>query len=90
MISAQRREQLQTPSSHFPLPSTGHGIVCIDDREPAYGWTLFVDPIDAKNHWGRARSIWHSHLRRNRNLAGAGPKPGSSTNTSTSTSCSAA
>ena len=19
-----------------------------------YGWTLFVDPIDAKDHWGRA------------------------------------
>jgi hypothetical protein len=19
-----------------------------------YGWTLFIDPIDAKHHWGRA------------------------------------
>ena len=23
-----------------------------------YGWTLFVDPIDAKHHWGRADIQW--------------------------------
>jgi len=25
-----------------------------DDRQLAYGWTLFVGPIDQKYHWGRA------------------------------------
>jgi MFS transporter, OFA family, oxalate/formate antiporter len=31
------------------------GIVCMAMiANLQYGWTLFVDPIDAKNHWGRA------------------------------------
>ena len=30
------------------------GIVCMAMiANLQYGWTLFVDPIDAKNHWGR-------------------------------------
>src|ERR1700752_929386 len=31
------------------------GIVCMAMiANLQYGWTLFVDPIDAKYHWGRA------------------------------------
>ncbi|PSC02642.1 oxalate/formate MFS antiporter [Alsobacter soli] len=31
------------------------GVVCMAMiANLQYGWTLFVDPIDAKNHWGRA------------------------------------
>src|SRR6201981_800684 len=31
------------------------GIVCMAMiANLQYGWTLFVDPIDAKFHWGRA------------------------------------
>ena len=31
------------------------GVVCMGMiANLQYGWTLFVDPIDAKNHWGRA------------------------------------
>src|SRR3981081_539233 len=31
------------------------GIICMAMiANLQYGWTLFVDPIDAKNHWGRA------------------------------------
>ena len=31
------------------------GIVCmVMIANLQYGWTLFVDPIDAAHHWGRA------------------------------------
>ena len=31
------------------------GIICMAMiANLQYGWTLFVDPIDAKYHWGRA------------------------------------
>jgi OFA family oxalate/formate antiporter-like MFS transporter len=31
------------------------GVVCMACvANLQYGWTLFVDPIDAKYHWGRA------------------------------------
>src|ERR1700726_4018503 len=31
------------------------GIICmVMIANLQYGWTLFVGPIDAKNHWGRA------------------------------------
>ena len=31
------------------------GVVCMAMiANLQYGWTLFVDPIDAKYHWGRA------------------------------------
>src|SRR5262245_63642181 len=33
----------------------GLGIVClVMIANLQYGWTLFIDPIDAKHHWGRA------------------------------------
>jgi OFA family oxalate/formate antiporter-like MFS transporter len=35
------------------------GIVCMTMiANLQYGWTLFVDPIDAKYHWGRAAIQW--------------------------------
>src|SRR5277367_4902422 len=31
------------------------GVICMACvANLQYGWTLFVNPIDAKNHWGRA------------------------------------
>lgn len=53
----------QTDSAHTPASSSGSfrwiqlamGIVCMAMiANLQYGWTLFVDPIDAKHHWGRA------------------------------------
>ncbi|WP_375463433.1 oxalate/formate MFS antiporter [uncultured Methylobacterium sp.] len=33
----------------------GFGVLCMAMiANLQYGWTLFVDPIDAQNHWGRA------------------------------------
>ena len=52
-----------TPAATPAAPSTSGfrwlqlvmGIVCMAMiANLQYGWTLFVDPIDAKNHWGRA------------------------------------
>ncbi|MFK8250367.1 oxalate/formate MFS antiporter [Ancylobacter terrae] len=38
-----------------PWFQLGCGIVCMAMiANLQYGWTLFVDPIDAKHHWGRA------------------------------------
>ena len=37
------------------LAAAAMGIVCMAMiANLQYGWTLFVDPIDAKYHWGRA------------------------------------
>src|SRR5207237_2526318 len=42
-------------SSGFRWMQLFMGIVCMAMiANLQYGWTLFVDPIDAKNHWGRA------------------------------------
>src|SRR6202795_2672758 len=42
-------------SSGFRWLQLAMGIVCMAMiANLQYGWTLFVDPIDAKNHWGRA------------------------------------
>jgi OFA family oxalate/formate antiporter-like MFS transporter len=42
-------------SSGFRWAQLVMGIVCMAMiANLQYGWTLFVDPIDAKNHWGRA------------------------------------
>jgi MFS transporter, OFA family, oxalate/formate antiporter len=52
-----------TPLSAQTVPEAGYfrwlqlamGIVCMAMiANLQYGWTLFVDPIDAKYHWGRA------------------------------------
>jgi OFA family oxalate/formate antiporter-like MFS transporter len=43
------------PSSGFRWLQLIMGIVCMAMiANLQYGWTLFVDPIDAKYHWGRA------------------------------------
>jgi MFS transporter, OFA family, oxalate/formate antiporter len=40
--------------SHFRWLQLAMGIVCMAMiANLQYGWTLFVDPIDAKYHWGR-------------------------------------
>jgi MFS transporter, OFA family, oxalate/formate antiporter len=44
-----------TPSGGFRWMQLVMGIVCMAMiANLQYGWTLFVDPIDAKYHWGRA------------------------------------
>ncbi|MDB5654341.1 MAG: oxlT [Tardiphaga sp.] len=43
------------PAGSFRWIQLGMGIVCMAMiANLQYGWTLFVDPIDAKYHWGRA------------------------------------
>src|SRR5216684_4061112 len=43
------------PSSGYRWLQLVMGIVCMAMiANLQYGWTLFVDPIDAKFHWGRA------------------------------------
>jgi OFA family oxalate/formate antiporter-like MFS transporter len=43
------------PSGGFRWIQLAMGIVCMAMiANLQYGWTLFVDPIDAKYHWGRA------------------------------------
>src|SRR3954466_12211180 len=45
----------ETTSGGFRWMQLLMGIVCMAMiANLQYGWTLFVDPIDAKNHWGRA------------------------------------
>ena len=45
----------ETPSGSFRWMQLVMGIVCMAMiANLQYGWTLFVDPIDAKYHWGRA------------------------------------
>lgn len=44
-----------SPSGGFRWLQLAIGIVCMAMiANLQYGWTLFVDPIDAKYHWGRA------------------------------------
>jgi OFA family oxalate/formate antiporter-like MFS transporter len=44
-----------SPSGGFRWLQLAMGIVCMAMiANLQYGWTLFVDPIDAKYHWGRA------------------------------------
>jgi OFA family oxalate/formate antiporter-like MFS transporter len=41
--------------THFRWLQLAMGIICMAMiANLQYGWTLFVDPIDAKYHWGRA------------------------------------
>jgi len=49
----------ETTTSRSPLASPWTqlviGIICIASvANLQYGWTLFVNPMDAKYHWGRA------------------------------------
>jgi MFS transporter, OFA family, oxalate/formate antiporter len=46
---------LPTEGAYFRWLQLAMGIVCMAMiANLQYGWTLFVDPIDAKFHWGRA------------------------------------
>src|SRR6201995_162050 len=46
---------LPVEGGHFRWLQLAMGIVCMAMiANLQYGWTLFVDPIDAKFHWGRA------------------------------------
>jgi len=56
MVSSTTAATPAAPSSSgFRWLQLVMGIVCMAMiANLQYGWTLFVDPIDAKNHWGRA------------------------------------
>src|SRR3954463_766390 len=56
MVSSSPANTPAAPaSSNFRWLQLVMGIVCMAMiANLQYGWTLFVDPIDAKNHWGRA------------------------------------
>ena len=56
MVSSSTAATPATPSSSgFRWVQLVMGIVCMAMiANLQYGWTLFVDPIDAKSHWGRA------------------------------------
>jgi MFS transporter, OFA family, oxalate/formate antiporter len=42
-----------------PWVQLGLGIVCMGAvANMQYGWTLFVDPINSKHHWGRPAIQW--------------------------------
>ena len=52
-------QQQYQPSAQRPIPGRWwqllFGIICMTMvANLQYGWTLFVNPIDAKFHWGRA------------------------------------
>jgi OFA family oxalate/formate antiporter-like MFS transporter len=53
--STEAAPPVQAPSTSFRWLQLAMGIVCMAMiANLQYGWTLFVDPIDAKYHWGRA------------------------------------
>ena len=53
--STQAAPPVQAASSGFRWIQLAMGIVCMAMiANLQYGWTLFVDPIDQKYHWGRA------------------------------------
>src|SRR5713101_1695208 len=56
MVSSSLANTPAAPnSSGFRWLQLAMGIVCMAMiANLQYGWTLFVDPIDAKFHWGRA------------------------------------
>ncbi len=57
MITASR-PQTRSGLAH-PWIQLGLGIMCMAAvANLQYGWTLFVDPIDSKFHWGRPAIQW--------------------------------
>ena len=55
METSQSPATAAVPASWFRWVQLTMGIVCMAMiANLQYGWTLFVDPIDAKYHWGRA------------------------------------
>jgi MFS transporter, OFA family, oxalate/formate antiporter len=54
-VATQPSAQTITEGPYFRWLQLAMGIVCMAMiANLQYGWTLFVDPIDAKYHWGRA------------------------------------
>src|SRR3979490_1453412 len=54
-VTAQQSPPTVTDGPYFRWLQLAIGIVCMAMiANLQYGWTLFVDPIDAKYHWGRA------------------------------------
>ena len=54
-MAAERGVLAAPERSYFRWMMLAMGIVCMAMvANLQYGWTLFVDPIDAKYHWGRA------------------------------------
>jgi MFS transporter, OFA family, oxalate/formate antiporter len=55
MTAMTQPTSLSTEGPYFRWMQLAMGIVCMAMiANLQYGWTLFVDPIDAKYHWGRA------------------------------------
>src|SRR5437588_12714999 len=53
--SSETAPPVQAASSGFRWLQLAMGIICMAMiANLQYGWTLFVDPIDARHHWGRA------------------------------------
>jgi OFA family oxalate/formate antiporter-like MFS transporter len=54
-VTTRPSAQTVTEAGYFRWLQLAMGIVCMAMiANLQYGWTLFVDPIDAKYHWGRA------------------------------------
>jgi MFS transporter, OFA family, oxalate/formate antiporter len=54
-VTTRPSAQMVTEAGYFRWLQLAMGIVCMAMiANLQYGWTLFVDPIDAKYHWGRA------------------------------------
>src|ERR1700692_3839487 len=54
-VTTQPSAPTVTEGAYFRWLQLAMGIVCMAMiANLQYGWTLFVDPIDAKYHWGRA------------------------------------
>src|ERR1700753_3863234 len=54
-VTVQSSAPTITDGPYFRWLQLAIGIVCMAMiANLQYGWTLFVDPIDAKYHWGRA------------------------------------
>jgi MFS transporter, OFA family, oxalate/formate antiporter len=55
MMSAPSQAPARADTGYFRWLQLLMGVVCMAMiANLQYGWTLFVDPIDAKFHWGRA------------------------------------
>jgi MFS transporter, OFA family, oxalate/formate antiporter len=54
-VTTQPTAQPAAEAPYFRWLQLAMGVVCMAMiANLQYGWTLFVDPIDAKYHWGRA------------------------------------
>jgi MFS transporter, OFA family, oxalate/formate antiporter len=55
MTATETTPEPMAQGSHFRWLQLAMGVVCMAMiANLQYGWTLFVDPIDAKYHWGRS------------------------------------